>query len=142
MSRRTFQVSPSTHLGVAMGGHTSGPKYENSCVLSNAGGKCRMGVTAMDLVDEQRGAGTGYGATGRLPGVQRTLTKVSNCRHFPAMSPLSRHVAAFPPFPSWPAGLPPPGGRRRWENGYPQWATLGVLMVDNGQWDTRMVYRD
>jgi hypothetical protein len=94
MSRRTFQVSPSTHLGVAMGGHTSGPKYENSCVLSNAGGKCRMGVTAMDLVDEQRGAGTGYGATGRLPGVQRTLTKVSNCRRFPAMSPLSRPLQA------------------------------------------------
>jgi hypothetical protein len=136
MSRSMFQVSASTHLGVAMGGHTLGPKYENSCVLSNAGGKCRMGVTAMDLVDEQRGAGTGYGATGRLPGVQRTLTKVSNCRHFPAMSPLSR------PFQAGRQVCRPPGGRRRWENGYPQWATLGVLMVDNGQWDTRMVYRD
>jgi hypothetical protein len=46
MSPRTIEVSPSTHLGVAMGGHTSRPKYENSCVLSNACGKCRMGVAA------------------------------------------------------------------------------------------------
>jgi hypothetical protein len=62
MSRGTFQVSPSTHLGVVMGGHTSQPKYENSCVLSNAGGECRMGVAAMDPVNERLGAGTGYGA--------------------------------------------------------------------------------
>jgi hypothetical protein len=48
-----------------------------------------MGVSAMDPVNEQLGAGTGYGATGRLPGVQRTLTKVSNRCCFPAMSPFS-----------------------------------------------------
>jgi hypothetical protein len=94
MSRRTFQVSPSTHLGVAMGGHTSRPKYENSCVLSNAGGECSMGVAAMDPVNERLGAGAGYGATGQLPGVRRTLTKVSNRRPFPAMSPLSRPLQA------------------------------------------------
>jgi hypothetical protein len=87
MSRRTFQVSPSTHLGVAMGGHTSGPKYENSCVLSNAGGECRMGVADVDPVNKQLGAGAGYGATGRL-------TKVSNRRRFPAMSPVSRPLQA------------------------------------------------
>jgi hypothetical protein len=94
MSRRMFQVSPSTHLGAAMGGHTSRPKYENSCVLSNAGGECRMGVAAGDLVNKRLGAGAGYGATGRLPGVQRALTKVSNRRRFPAMSPLSRPLQA------------------------------------------------
>jgi hypothetical protein len=81
-------------VGVAMGGHTSQPKYENSCVLSNACGECRMGVAAMDPVNERRGAGAGYGATGRLPGVQRMSTKVSNRRRFPAMSPLSHPLQA------------------------------------------------
>jgi hypothetical protein len=47
-----------------------------------------MGVAATDPVNERRGADAGYGATGRLPGVQRTLTKVSNRRRFPAMPPL------------------------------------------------------
>jgi hypothetical protein len=69
MSQSMFQVSPSTHLGVAMGGHISRPKYENSCVLSNACGKCHMGVAAMDLINERLGAGARYGATGQLPGV-------------------------------------------------------------------------
>jgi hypothetical protein len=54
-----------------------------------------MGVgAAMDRVNERREAGAGYGVTSRLPGLQRTLTNVSNRRRFPAMSPLSRPLQA------------------------------------------------
>jgi hypothetical protein len=104
-----------------MGGHTLRPKYENSCVLSNADGECRMCVTVTDRVNERRGAGGGYGATGRPPGVQWMLTKVSNRRRLPAMPPLSRHLQAGRCVSIWalaPAPGPPPGSRRRWVKGY------------------------